>query len=768
MSAPRTSIPILIIMAITSCISCGANNSPANIPEPRTGAVTMLNGRPIFLINDEPVYPMIHALTDVPSGRWSWEELPQHNIRNFCNQGVRLFQLDVFLEHVFPSEETIDLTIPRKQIAGVLEVCPEASVIFRFHLRAPSWWMRAHPQEWVVYADTDYMEEQEYGLLRVIEHDNNPVRRVSMASRLWRDHVSELFIQFLNAFAETPESNALVGLQVANGVYGEWHNWGFFDNEPDISEPMQKAFVEWTRSKYKDTTTLQKAWNDPNATFESISCPDMEARATEGTFRDPKTQQRVIDYYKCMHEVVTGNIVHFSRLLKSHWPRPIVAGTFYGYYFSTFARQAAGGHLDLHTILEESSIDYLSGPQAYGPEAVELGNPYRSRSLTASLLLHKKLWLDEMDVEPTIPLLKYDSYAERLRDSVADVRRNTAFSYTKGAGLWYYDFNISGVDLDGYQHNMSGSQGNWDHPIIMDQIRQMRELFQRLATSRPYSSEADTLFVYDTESFYYTGSLKNSDPISNTLVDYNSLAAYRAGIVFDSIHVRDLPKVDWENYKVVVFNNTFVLSQEQRNFISNTVARDGRHLIWNYAPGWFGSPQTNGIEGVCSLTGFELELLEERFPDGVEFKDSNEEPQTYALSQEVVYPVLAINDPSAELFGTFAGSSIGAIGKKSFSDHTSWFLSLPNQSAEPIKSLLLLAGAHQYSAQDAIFYGGGGILVLHSGSGGPLSVRLKSGKSVSFDLPKGPVTLLLDPDSGAPLLPDTPSSLPGIRVRYLD
>lgn len=754
-------------MTSKTCIPCGAATAAAPIPEPRNGEIRLLNGRPVFLINDEPVYPMIHALTDVPSGRWSWEELPQHNIRNFCQNGVRLFQLDVFLEHVWPSPDSLDLTIPRKQIAGVLEVCPEASVIFRFHLRAPSWWMKAHPEEWVVYADTDYSDEQEYGLLRIIEHDNNPVRRVSMASRKWRSMVSDLFVEFLEAFSKTPESNALVGLQVANGVYGEWHNWGFFDNEPDISEPMRRVFAEWAKKTYGDEGTLQKAWAQPDITFESISCPGLEERQTEGIFRNLQTQQHVIDYYRCMHETVADNIIHFTRLLKSNWPRPIVAGTFYGYFFSTFARQAAGGHLELQRILAESTIDYLSGPQAYGPEAVEIGNPYRSRSLTTSILLHGKLWLDEMDVEPTIPLLKYDSYHDRLRDAVADVRRNTAFSYTKGAGLWYYDFNISGVDLDGYQHNMSGSQGNWDHPVVMEEIRKMRELFQDRATSLPYKSEADTLFVYDTQSFYFTGSLKDSDPVSNTLVDYNSLAAYRSGIVFDTAHIEDLPKIDLSPYKVIVFNNTFVLDEAQRTYIGQTVATQQRHLIWNYAPGWVDlSENRSGLKPVARLTGFDLEELCQSSAPTISIENTDGSLQSYEIGQPV-QPLLAINDPEAQILGTFdLPGKPGAIAKKEFPTHTSWFISLPSKEIEPLRSLLHKAGAHVYAESDAIFYGGGGILVLHSKTGGPHSVRLKSGQQIDLHLPDGPATVLIDSTTGELLLNEYNKQIPGVRVPY--
>ena len=58
--------------------------------------------------------PMFYALTDVPGGRWSWEELPQHNIAQFCKQGVRLFQLDIFFDHLWMPDGSLDLTKARK------------------------------------------------------------------------------------------------------------------------------------------------------------------------------------------------------------------------------------------------------------------------------------------------------------------------------------------------------------------------------------------------------------------------------------------------------------------------------------------------------------------------------------------------------------------------------------------------------------------------------------------------------------------------------
>jgi len=721
--------------------------------DPLSSSVEMINGRPMIVINGEPRYPMIHSLTDVPSGRWSWEELPQHNIRNFCKSGVRLFQLDLSLEHVWLDEDTFDITLARKQIAGVLEVCPDAAIFFRFHLRAPTWWLHQHPDEWVVYADTGYYEEQQYGLLRIIEHDNNPVRRVSMASLKWREAITEKFVRFLKELAATPEGNALAGVQVANGVYGEWHNWGFFDNEPDVSVPMNRAFRDWTREKYATESTLQAAWGDPDITFEGVEASGMEKRATKGTFRDPEKEREVIDYYTCMHQVVADNIIHFSKTLKANWPRPIIAGTFYGYYFSTFDRQAAGGHLQLQRILKADSIDYISGPQTYGPESIEVGDPYRSRSLITSVRLHNKLWLDEMDVEPKIPLLKNNDYEKRVRESVADVRRNAAFTYTKGMGLWFYDFNISGVDLDEYTHFLSGSQGNWDHPVVMSQIKQMQALFRKRSLEHPYKSGADVLFVYDTDSLYYTASLPGSDPVTTTLIDYNTLAAFRSGVVFDPVHLDDLTRIDLSPYKVVVFGNTYLMSNEERQFIREKVASSGRHLIWSYAPGYIDeSSGKRDLKFVEELTGINLKEIQLDEAPEIRFTEGSGLEFAYSGSEESVSPLFAVQDENSEEIAVFAPNGDTAIARRTFPDHTAWFVSLPSKGLQPMQFILRESGAHIYGEPDGLFYSGGGILVLHCLTGGARTIYLPNGKAVALELPDGPATVLIDNETGDVLL----------------
>mgnify|MGYP002379240130 CR=1 FL=1 len=747
--------PRWLVLLLGAALALAGAEPPARTP--LGASVRMLQGRPTIHLDDQPVAPVLYALTDVPGGRWSWEELPAHNLRQFARQGVRLFQVDLFFDHCWREDGTMDLAVARRQIAGVLAARPDAAVFIRFHVTAPKWWRLRHPEEGVRYADIEAREESVEGYPRIIEEDNTPVRRVSIASERWRREATDQLRAFLRGLAATPEGAALAGIHVANGVYGEWHNWGFFHHEPDVSEPMNRFWRGWLRERYDTEAALRTAWGEPAAAFATTVVPGLaERETTRGLFRDPARERRVVDYYTCVHQLVADTILHFARVAKESWPRPLIVGTFYGYYFSTFNRQAAGGHLELHRVLGSPHVDYLSGPQAYEPEALKAGDPYRSRSLLTSIRLHGKLWLDEMDAEPTIPLPQAANHDQVLRNGVATLRRNVLFSATKGMGLWYYDFGVSGFDLDNYRHNQRGSRGTWDHAVLLREVRALRELVEaRLA--QPYRSEADVLFVYDTHSFTGTASLRREDPFSTVMIDHHTLAAFRSGVVFDPVHLADLGRVDLAPYRAVVFGNVYRLSEAQRRDLRERVAADGRTLVWYYAPGYSDGTSLDPAR-IGALTGLSVEPCSVSGAPAVEFTPPGAEGVRYTTGKATVAPLFAVNDPAAEILGRYAGTGRGAIARRAFPTHTAWYVAVPHTTVQPLQHILIAAGAHRYVESGAFAYAGGGLLVVHTHKpeGGAQAVRLRSGRTVTFDLPPGYHTLVLDPATGEPLRPVVP------------
>ncbi|WP_092456000.1 alpha-amylase family protein [Thermoflavifilum thermophilum] len=554
-------------------VLCLLGYSRLTCAQPLSAKVSMFQGKPAIWINGHPVYPMIYALPDVPGGRWTWYEIPRHTIQSFCEQGVRIFQVDVFFDHLWKKDGTFSIDTLKRQIRGVLSVCPRAAIMLRFHVNAPKWWIAEHPLENTLYADIKPQPDYNWGMQRIIEDDVEAPTRFSLASETWKKEAGNKLKQMLHLLANTPEGNALIGIQIACGIYGEWHYWGFINHEPDTSMSMKRYFQNWLRNKYHDVENLRSAWHDPNIDFDLATVPGLYERkhTTAGIFRNPQLERKVIDYYEAQHDVVADDILYFCKIVKENWPRPIITGAFYGYFFAVFGREAAGGHLAVERVLSSPYIDFLAGPRTYYPNAEAAGDPYRSRSLILSCLLHHKLWLDEMDDQPHLLSWKDSVYMQSVREATATTLRNISFTLTKGMGFWFYDFGPSGFN-GGPRLINHGVTGWWDDPYLMKLIGNFKK-FADQQYQKSYHSDADVLLVFDTRTFYYIGSDKKQTFLTHFADNWLPLAVFRSGAVHDAIHIDDLPLLDLTPYKVVIFVNTFVLNDKQKQFIRDYVEK---------------------------------------------------------------------------------------------------------------------------------------------------------------------------------------------------
>jgi hypothetical protein len=181
--------------------------------------------RPTLFLNDTPQSPFFYALTDVPGGRWSWEEVPQHNIRQFVEQGVTLFQFDLALDFVWFDDGSFNVEAAQKQIRGVLDVCPQAAVFLRLHVRPPKWWMKKYPEENTTYFGSESMPDIERGFLRLLEEDAANPTRTSLASQKWRDECEPIVRRFCEEFSKRPKVMRWPGFKsraafTASGITG--------------------------------------------------------------------------------------------------------------------------------------------------------------------------------------------------------------------------------------------------------------------------------------------------------------------------------------------------------------------------------------------------------------------------------------------------------------------------------------------------------------------------------------------------------------------
>ncbi|HVY73465.1 MAG TPA: hypothetical protein VG890_01465, partial [Puia sp.] len=442
----------------------------------------------------------------------------------------------------------------------------------------------------------------------------------------------------------------------------------------------------------------------------------------------------VIDYYDCQQQVVAEDIIHFAGVVKKHWPRPVIVGVFYNYFFMTFGRQAAGGHLKQGMILNCPDIDYLSAPQSYWGGARKVGGSGQSRGLVESAVLHGKLWLDEMD-QNSYKGGPFNSGVFTTREQdVAMIRRNLAQAFTRGAGYWMYDFGP-------YR-----SSGWWDDTLLLRDIGKVHAILDRYY-QRPFTHPADVLFVYSSQVFYYIKNV-NTTISSYNICDQQSLDAFQAGALIDQIYFADLRTVDLKKYRTIVFSNPFCLTDAERKYLKDTVAKDGRTIVWNYLPG-YSNEERNDLRFVDDVTGMKLKLAIGSNP--LLASTTGDYPLTGMDTLKDIRPLAYIDDPKAEALGADKRTGGIMVAKRSYPDHTVWYNSYLFRQPAVFRKIFQESGAHIYGDQDDVFYESSGLLMVHTKSGGEKTIYLRNGKSIRLQLAPE-TTRYLDAETGELLL----------------
>jgi hypothetical protein len=215
--------------------------------------------------------------------------------------------------------------------------------------------------------------------------------------------------------------------------------------------------------------------------------------------------------------------------------------------------------------------------------------------------------------------------------------------------------------------------------------------------------------------------------------------------VHDVVHIDDLTLLDLKQYKAVVFVNTYVMSREQRAFIRDKVAKQERHLIWVYAPG-YGDQQLYDRKYSEEVTGIKLRALSATELVSAVIDSSIVKNYTFTMNKvTITNPLFLIEDNDAKTFARIGSQS--ALAMKKLKESTSWFLTLPYDNTTLWKFILGSAGAHRYCSDDAIVYGCSGALAIHTKQGGATQLTLMNGKKISLTMPPNS-TWLVDDESG--------------------
>ncbi len=719
----------------------------------------MRAGRPTLLLNGAPHAPLVYALSDCPGARWSWEEVPARNIGLFAAQGVRLFQLDLWFDQMIASPDgSIDLTLAQRQVAGVLAQCPEAAVMLRLHVNAPRWWCARHPEECVGYADTTPDDPEPWGLTRPVSGDGDRPVRASFTSSKWLGWAQAHLTDFCTRMGATAEGGSIFAIQITNGLYGEWHQYGFLHHDPDTGDAANRSYRAWLRARYQDDTGLTQAWHRPGLRIDAVTAPDSPARerADLGPLRDPRKQQDVIDYFTWLHGTMVDALLALAANVKQSWPRPVVTAAFQGYFYGQFGRNAAGSHLAMDKILASPHLDCLCSPASYTDGVRAMGGSGHGRGITGAVRRAGKLWLDENDHGTFLVGCPWDrKFHTTLEDDIAYIRRNALLPVLRGGGQWWYDFGIVAGTPDFAVH---GNVGWWDHPRLSAEIAAVR----RVAQSRhegPFLRPADTLVIHDPWSFCHTVAQRWSlegfkfgdqppvgpNPFSARGMDGLLEGLYRSGLVFDEALIGELGTLDLTPYRLIFFGTTPVLGDAQRQIITDRLARDGRHLVLTGYTGWSNGREV-GAALATTFSGIPTSGRDPATPTSRIELDGAVEDQVLEPPKHV--PVYDL--PVAQVAGRWADGSISA-GWRQAEAATWWSFALSPVTPSVIRALGRRAGCHVINDHDDATLMGDGLLMIHTLTGGARTLRLHGGQALSVTLPPRSTTVY-DARTGAVVL----------------
>jgi hypothetical protein len=699
------------------------------------------NGTPTVYLNDQPAFFGCHLV-----GSMDPQNPNEHQsiVKKYADVGVHIYSVDnLNPEWCGPrpgNPEPYDFTpvIPRLQ--SYIDVDPQALFLMRMCVETRflpgNWWNLAYPDEVEVLSDGTHWAQ-------------------SFASKIWQEQANDLLRTFIDYLKKNGLYDRIIAFQIGAGSSGEWIKDTSCMLLPtmDYSTPMQSHFREWIMQRYQgDVNALQVAWADTNISFETVVVPSYveQFSTTSGSsFRDPRREQKTIDYYTCFAELCANNLIEFCNTLREITNGEKLVGAFFGYimelawnivFFGNHGSIAESevstiqrsGHLGLHKVLHSPDIDFLVSPHSY--EFRGLGGDGLPMQPSEALRHHGKIYFMEEDA------LMHNNFDpegrnQRHEHSIAVYQRNFAQTLTHAHGItWFEVASLQEV------------------PQLVDERKHWIQRFQELGIwglqlDRTPASEV-AVFI-DDESYYYESIQNNLDiPLiwRQRVVSLNRFGAPHDIYLLDDLLDGNLPQ-----YKLYIFLNPFHLNYHRRQVLKSILRRDGRVALWLYAPGYINSDSDSpaDIKHMSDLTG--LQFTQTDGPWGPLMHITNfQHPITQDLPQDLFWgstnpigPLFNLDDPSATILGQVIftlGRCKPGFGVRSFNPgdpSTSWssvYLSSPDIPAPVLRGIAHFAGVHLYNDCGDVLYATPELLSVHTVAGGKRFFKLPKKAEVVYDL----------------------------------
>jgi len=642
------------------------------------------NGASYWTINGE-VQPLAMYFGN---NQWNRDHLILEEMELAYEAGVRIFSFNLYLPCMVSNTETL------RVIDRFMSRFPEAFFIPRVWLGPEKVWQKSFPEEMMNYAD---------GQIGTY---------ASPCSETWRRLIDYNLRELVKLIRRSPYAQQCIGFKLTYHQTGEWILW----------DPHRAAgFDEPTRREF--------------AARHGAGVPSEEERnaAANGLFRDPDTQQHVIDFSLFYNTINADNIIRFAKTVKEATNHRSLTATFYGYLFELAWHEKwlqQGGHLGLEKLYQSPYIDIIGAPYSYHPSGrgfglpVDLHGPFDGANAFGKIVMIEEDTFTHLAEEVPEAVKGYaPGYASRtltMEETLAVLRRDLGVAAARNQVLLWQNLF---------------SEGRFNDQQIWDMYKPYLEwMKQRAETAPAYAPQVAVL----ADPAAVTHLKTDAYALTERWLYQTRFFLNRVDTAVGYFHTSELEQLS-DNTRCIILLTPWSLTSKQQAVLKNRFMANGRTIIFC---------ATTALDFIDLEKQEEPTLPESKLADGTLFGRR----QFGHQSDKPLAPTFAVADREADAFAHYTSTGKPSCATKKMNGWTAVFLGSSGLPASQWRKIFKEAGCHLYLADDAFstdfdrpdfIQANGNFLMIQSANGGDFRIQLPESFSIShFD---SGIRKLLDP-----------------------
>ena len=576
------------------------------------------------------------------------------------------------------------ITDLQRCLNAILDGDPEGKIFLRVKVGA---YFRTPPAEWedqlIRFANGSIYPEGESSHLCL----------ASTSSDKWADAVDEKLTQIVSyMLSEEKYREHIAAIHLENY---EWFEFGFRESGSDCSPVADAKFQAWQRARYGEEYPRVPVPRDlPNNRSRDFYA---------NTLLLNRDEQRYIDYFDFIGDLVSDRIERFARTVKKVSDNQLLVLAFYGYLFELADCQS--GHYRMQKLLRSPFLDGFAGPVSYADRTNRA--PHGASGATSSYMTvmdsaarHGKLWFQESDQRTSLngsPDCGWLPNTETVEDLYQIHKREVGDILLHGCGMWAMDLMDTGWLMD---------------PRIWINLKQLADLYVKGIQKDRTHSSFDMVLVIDEAAESIVGQ-PSFNGLSKSLINEPRFALYRAGVSFAFAEMQDVADGMFRDGKLFIFLNPYRISHKTACALKREL--EGKKALWMYG---FGETDP---EDIRLLTGMKITR---RDPGCTQIFPTDDASDRKFVMPGSPYTV-------THRYAAEGGVSLGVYdnGSCGFAvSGNSWFYGGTALDPSFIRTLAKHCGIHVYTDENDVFITDGDFAVYCATESGEKRIRLKSNR----------------------------------------